>query len=376
MSLNAIIPAGGIGTRTGLHYNKIFYKIDGEEVILRTLRPFLAIEEITRVILVCNPRDRQQMASLVEGMDKVVLVDGGATRTESVRNGLAMLEEDAEYVIIHDGARPYITTSLIMATVEEARRSGSATLYTPITDTIKRVDENMHIVGTPNRSEYVCIETPQTFKVNRIKHAYAESHGEFTDDTQVYERFYGSVSLVLGSKDNKKITSPEDLVRRYTFGLGFDTHKLVEGRRLVLGGIEVPHTKGLLGHSDADVLTHAIMDSLLSAGGLRDIGVLFPDTSAEFKDIYSIELLERVHDMLLERGYRIDSISAVIMAEKPKLKDYIPLMVEKLASTLHIDRSAINLSATTMEGLGIVGREEGISSKAMCALVKLEDTAI
>ena len=230
----------------------------------------------------------------------------------------------------------------------------------------------MNIVDTPNRNEYITIETPQTFSVDKIRYAYEHNDECLTDDTQVYEKFFGPVTLVLGSKANKKITSKEDLEGSYRVGIGFDTHKLVEGRKLILGGIEVPHNKGLLGHSDADVLTHAIMDSVLSAGGLRDIGVLFPDTDNEFKDIYSIRLLEKVYEEITLRGYKIGNISAVIMCQKPKLKNYIPLMVECIANTLHTEKSNINISATTTEGIGLVGREEGISSKSICLLVKRE----
>ena len=370
MIANAIIPCGGVGARTGLKYNKIFYKIFDKEVILHTLTPFLSIDEITRIIVVYNKSDEDKMHELLDGIDKVMLVEGGASRTESVKNGLAVLDDDAEYVIIHDGARPYIDRRLIVATLEAAQRSGGATLYSPITDTIKRVDENMNIIDTPNRNEYVTIETPQTFEVAKIKYAYEHNNENLTDDTQVYEKYFGKVELVLGSRKNKKITSSDDLEENYRVGIGFDTHKLVEGRKLVLGGITVPHTKGLLCHSDADVLTHAIMDSVLSAGGLRDIGVLFPDNDPAFKDIYSINLLERVYEEIDKKGYRVGNISAVLMAEKPKLKDYIPLMIDMIAKTMHTERSNINISATTTEGIGMVGREEGMSAKSICLLIK------
>ena len=212
MSTNAIIPCGGVGSRTGLDYNKIFYKIDGEEVILKTLRPFLAIDDITKVIVVYNKADRERLETLTRDMPKVVLVEGGATRSESVRNGLMAVDNDADTVTIHDGASPYIRESLIVECIESARIHGGATLYTPITDTIKRIDKDMHIVDTPDRREYIAIETPQTFNTERIKYAYEHIESSLTDDTQVYEQFYGPVALVLGDKSNIKITSPEDLV--------------------------------------------------------------------------------------------------------------------------------------------------------------------
>ncbi len=184
----------------------------------------------------------------------------------------------------------------------------------------------------------------------------------------MFERFFGGVKLVSGDKNNIKITSKEDLPVSYRSGIGYDTHRLVKGRKLILGGIEIPHDKGLLGHSDADVLTHAITDSILSASGERDIGVLFPDNDAKYKDIYSISLLKEVYRIITAKGYSVVNISAVVMAEKPKLRDYIPLMAKKLADTLGIDETSVNISATTTEGIGLVGREEGISSKAVCLL--------
>lgn len=365
--INAIIPCGGIGKRTGLSYNKIFYPIDGAPLIVKTVDAFLKIDEITKIIIVYNESDKARIKELFKGNEKITLTAGGESRSDSVRAGLKAVESDAKYVVIHDGARPFVTDKLIRSVIDASKEEGGATLYIPVTDTIKHV-VNGEIESTPNRDEYVLIETPQAFDVEKLRYAYAHIEESLSDDTQVYERFFGSAKLVLGDKKNIKITSKEDLPISYRSGIGYDTHRLEKGRKLVLGGIEIPHSKGLLGHSDADVLTHAVMDSLLNASGERDIGVLFPDTDSKYKDIYSILLLEEVYRRLVEKGYRIVNISAVVMAEKPKLKDYIPQMTKQLAETLNMDANSVNISATTTEGIGLVGREEGISSQAVCLL--------
>lgn len=366
--INAIIPCGGVGKRSGLSYNKIFYPIDGAPLIVKTVRAFLSVEEITKIIVVYNEADRLRMEELFGDNEKIVLTVGGESRSESVKAGLDAVDGDAEYVVIHDGARPFVTDKLIRSVIDAAKEeTGGATLYIPVTDTIKRV-LNGEIDSTPNRDEYALIQTPQAFNTEKLKYAYSRLKEPLSDDTQVFERFFGGVKLVSGDKNNVKITSKEDLPVSYRSGIGYDTHRLVKGRKLILGGIDIPHEKGLLGHSDADVLTHAITDSILSASGERDIGVLFPDNNAKYKDIYSISLLKEVYRIITAKGYSVVNISAVVMAEKPKLRDYIPLMAKKLADTLGIDETSVNISATTTEGIGLVGREEGISSKAVCLL--------
>ena len=179
----------------------------------------------------------------------------------------------------------------------------------------------------------------------------------------------------MGSSNNVKITYPEDFdlftqIKDIRFGVGFDCHKLVENRKLILGGIEIPHDKGLLGHSDADVLTHAIMDAILSSLSLRDIGYHFPDKDPAYKDADSMKLLENVLLLIKEKGYRVKSISATIMAEKPKLLSFIPKITNNLSTALNISESDVGIGATTLEGLGFVGREEGICVHATAITIK------
>ena len=220
------------------------------------------------------------------------------------------------------------------------------------------------------------VQTPQAFLVKDIKKAYSLAKDKtFNDDGEVYSKYIGDIHTVKGDAKNVKLTFKEDFdvlsqTNACRFGTGFDCHKLVSGRDLILGGIKIPHSKGLLGHSDADVLTHAIMDAILSASAMRDIGYHFPDTDKKYKDISSIKLLKQVMKIIGKENYKVKSISAVIMAEKPKLLKYIPLITENLASVLKIDKSMVGIGATTLEGLGFVGREEGICVNATALLEK------
>ncbi|MBO5713371.1 MAG: 2-C-methyl-D-erythritol 2,4-cyclodiphosphate synthase, partial [Clostridia bacterium] len=217
-------------------------------------------------------------------------------------------------------------------------------------------------------------KTPQAFMVNDLKKAYSLCENEefFTDDAGVYCNYVGKCKLVEGGEDNVKLTYPEDFntVSEIKVGTGFDLHKLVENRKLILGGIEIPHDKGLLGHSDADVLTHAIMDALLSSLSMRDIGYHFSDKDAEFKDISSMVLLERVMKMITDAGYVVNNVSAVVMAEKPKMAKFVPSITENLAKAMNISVNNLGITLTTLEGIGVVGREEGIAVQAYCSVKK------
>ena len=297
---------------------------------------------------------------------------GGNTRTESVRRGLEAIGE-SEFVAIHDGARPFVSPALINATIESAKKYGSGIAAVRSTDTVKEA-ENGTFIKSLSREKLWNVQTPQTFSLAQIKKAYNDINGDYTDDSEVYSLAGFSPKIVEGEYGNVKITTESDL---YGFmpstariGTGFDVHELVMGRPLVLGGITVPHNKGLSGHSDADALAHAIMDALLSAAGLQDIGVLFPDTDKSTEGISSMLLLERVNEKIRAAGYEVGNISSVIMAQKPKLATHIQSMRQNLANELKIELSKINISATTTEHLGIIGEEKGIAASAVCILTR------
>jgi 2-C-methyl-D-erythritol 2,4-cyclodiphosphate synthase len=269
-------------------------------------------------------------------------------------------------VLIHDGARPYVSEEIISDSIEKVRLYGSGVSAVKETNSLK-VTENGDTYAV-NRDNYYIIQTPQTFNTQKLKLAY-KLNSSATDDSEIYEKAGNKVALCKGDYANKKLTSPSDFApSSFRIGHGFDVHQLVENRKLILGGIEIPHDKGLLGHSDADALIHAIMDALLSAVGKRDIGCLFPDNDNTFKDIDSKILLRKVMQEI--KPYTPVNISAVIMAQKPKMSPHIDQMRSALASILEIDIEDINVSATTTEKLGIVGEEKGIACSAVALLTK------
>lgn len=375
MKINVVIPCGGSGSRANLNQNKILQPINDIPMLERTVTPFAGLKNVTRIIVPCQPCDMEAIAKCLQaikqlGFAEAMLVKGGSTRTESVKNALCSLEDDCDIVIVHDGARPNVKTELIEKCIAAAVKYGSGIAVTPSTDTVATIKDDI-IIDIPDRNKIVNIQTPQAFNKDSLLRAYSMIDKEiFTDDSSVYLKYIGNPHYVLGDKTNKKFTYKEDFdpIANATIGYGFDTHKLVENRRLILGGVEIPHDKGLLGHSDADVLTHAIMDALLSACGLRDIGVQFPDSDPKYKDADSMELLREVREMMKTKKLVCDSLSAVIIAQKPKLMNYIPLMEKRLARTLGMAAYKVNISATTTEGMGYEGREEAISSRAAVIL--------
>ena len=356
---SVIIAAAGSGTRMGNGENKIFLDINGVPMIRATVDKFMGIDGVKEIIVAYNKSDLDRIKGILSDYN-VIYVEGGATRTQSVSNALKSVT--CPYVMIHDAARPYVTKALIKRVMDKTAEGCACIPVVSVKDTVKLVSGN-EVKSTLNRDELKLVQTPQGFETAKLIDAY-KSANNMTDDSAVYEAAGYKVYTVDGDYKNIKITTKDDL-NKTRIGNGFDTHRLVEGRKLILGGVEIPHDKGLLGHSDADVLVHAIMDALLSSAGLRDIGYYFPDTDNQYKDISSIELLKRVKGLLDEKNLKVINISASILDEKPKLSKYIPSMKENIARVLEINASDIGISATTTEGIGLVGREEGISVYAV-----------
>lgn len=372
----AVIVAAGRGTRFGRPYNKVFHQIDGETVLSRCLRA-LARSNIFDGIYCVIARDDENLfrqtlqtentASLVHG-----IAYGGDTRTASVLNGLDALPEDARIVAIHDAARCFVPESVVRACVESALKWGSGVPATSVTDTVKEIAGDLAI-RTLNRDKLRCVQTPQTFRLAELKAAYEEFDGVATDDASVYEAKYGGVRLVCLPEcaENIKITLPSDGERKehaMRIGMGYDAHRLVEGRKLILCGVEFPYEKGLLGHSDADVATHALMDALLGAAGLGDIGKLFPDSDPAYKGVSSLKLLEHVMSLLRSRGYKLCSCDITIVAQRPKMMHKRDEMIRMLAQTMQVDAGLISVKATTTEGMGFEGEGLGISASAVALL--------
>ena len=367
--LGAVILCGGKGERTGLPYNKVLHAVGQKTVLERVLDTFSQCG-FSKITVVASKSDFDKIRELSEGYDGITVAIGGATRAESVLNGLKACPCDI--VAIHDGARPYATKELVLRTIAAVKEFGSVVAAVPATDTVKMIFDGA--AKSLPRDQLVNMQTPQTFIYSEILRAYKSLETAVTDDAEAFERIGGKVHIVDGEYSNIKITTASDLYRcvpaACRIGVGYDVHRLAENRPLILGGINVPYDKGLLGHSDADVLTHAIMDALLSAADCPDIGVLFPDTDDRYLGASSIALLREVLRVIGSRGYTVQSVSAVIIAQAPKLMHVIPDIRKNLAEVIGIDASRLNVSATTTEKLGTIGKAQAIASSATCILTE------
>lgn len=369
----AIVLAAGSGTRCGGDGNKMFIRIGGLTVLERTLSAFEQSGCFNHIALVYRACDRDETKDAAERSLSLPfsLVEGGSERQFSVKNALDAVS-GAGLVAVHDGARCFISPEAIRRCVEKARETGAAAAGVNTRDTIKVTDGGL-IVETLDRSRLVNIQTPQVFRFDWLKKAHEAAAADGfigTDECVLLERIGLPVSLVAAGSDNIKITTQEDVMlarllagETIRTGTGYDAHRLVTGRPLMLGGVAVPHTHGLSGHSDADVLLHAVMDALLGAAALGDIGAHFPCTE-EFRDASSMDLLARTRDLLAQKGFRVIHIDATLVLERPKIAPYIALMRGNIARALGIGADAVSVKATTTEGLGFEGRGEGASAMA------------
>lgn len=362
----AVLVAAGASSRMG--FDKLYYKIGGEEVLLRAFRALDGHPDISRVVVVTG-EDINRAKALLESappQKPVEFVRGGDCRAASVAAGVALCGDSL--VAVHDAARPFVSAGLVSRVVQAARETGAAAPALPVKDTVKQAEGGV-VLRTLPRSGLAAVQTPQVFDGPAYKKALAalprEELPEMTDDCMVMERAGHRVRLVQGEESNYKITTRADLPREDALpriGHGYDVHAFAEGRRLVLGGVEIPHEKGLMGHSDADVLLHAVSDALLGAVALGDIGRHFPDTDPAYKGADSLVLLEKVGVLLRENGYAPHNIDATAVCQAPRLAPHIGRMRANIAGALGVGEEAINVKATTEERLGFTGRGEGISA--------------
>ena len=369
----AIITCAGSGTRAGFGYNKLLKDLGGITPFEKCVGVFSRVKKIDRIIITCSKNDLEIFKQKCDGIGaKADFVLGGQTRTESVGNALN-LTDDNDVVLIHDGARCFITEEIIENCISSVLEFGTGIVAIPSTDTIAETDGFGKIVKTERKNKY-SVQTPQGFIAGNLKKAYSmiKEGEEFTDESGLYAKYIGFPKIVEGSPINKKLTTPEDftIAENVYVGTGFDLHVFEVGRKLILGGIEIPHDKGLLGHSDADVLTHGIMDAMLSASCLGDIGRHFPDTDPKYKGISSMKLLEEVVKLVNKSGYKLKNVSSVIMAQKPKLAKFVDTIRDNLALALGVEKHCVGITCTTLEGIGTVGREEGIAVQSYCTLIK------
>lgn len=372
-----IIAAAGTGKRMGSSIPKQYLKIGGEPILLKSVRAFCDNKEIDWIVVVTNGDYIQACLEMKDryGLDKIqAVIEGGEERQDSVYRAIVEIDRlcpEIEYVLVHDGARPFVRQETINAVLEAAEEKGAAVACVPVKDSIRQ-EKDGESANLPRQRLYA-VQTPQGFQKEILRKAYEQAFADGyygTDDATLAERIGQSVTLVRGTYDNIKITTREDMPMESRVGTGFDVHQLKEGLPLVLGGVKIPFEKGLLGHSDADVLVHALMDALLGAAALGDIGRHFPDTDPQYRGISSMELLRRVKGLLDKDGWRVGNVDITLMAQRPKIKSLIGDMTDNLSKTLDLETCRINIKGTTTERLGFVGREEGIAAQAVCLLYR------
>ena len=385
MKTIVIMLAGGQGTRMNCGKNKILIPLCGKPVIQRSIEAFISFAD--EMIIVTRPEDKDEILSAVSPLKLSFpwrTVCGGITRQESVLNALrAVSAEENDVILIHDAARCLVDSPVIERVIQSVLLYGSGIPGIPVTSTCKICGPDSFVQNTPDRSSLYEIQTPQGFFAGLIIPAAlkaAEEHFEGTDDASLLEHNHHPVRIVPGSSRNFKLTEPDDIVRARVMlqgednsmriGMGYDVHRLVPDRKLILCGVDIPYQFGLLGHSDADVALHALMDAMLGACALGDIGQLFPDTDERYRGISSMELLRETNTVLSAAGFTLCNVDITIVAQQPKILPWIPQMVANISSLLCLPESSVSIKATTTEKLGFEGRREGISSFAVCSVVR------
>lgn len=376
----AIVLAAGSGRRLG-GVPKAFLPLAGRAVLDRVLAAVLTPAEIATAVVVAPPARLDDARVVAAAYPKVTaVIPGGAERQDSVAAGLAATGE-AAWVLVHDAARPLASPALVRRVLLAARETGAATAGLAARDTVK-VASGGTVTETLDRRSIWLTQTPQAFRRPLLldAHARAAARGlRATDDAALVEAMGGMVRVVEGETTNLKITTAEDLAIAEALlragapedrrtGLGYDAHRLVPGRPLLLGGVAIPFDRGLAGHSDADAVLHAVIDGLLGAAGLPDIGQQFPPEDPAFAGADSRALLARAVERIRESGFVPLAADVVIIAEAPRLAAHLPAMRRAIAEGLVVPEGAVGLKATTTDGLGAIGRGEGIAAQAVVTI--------
>ena len=380
---DALIVAAGRGQRFGGGLPKQYMELAGVPLLRHSLRAFAAHPGIARVRAVIHPDDRDLYDAAAQGLDLAEPVAGGSQRQESVLRGLESLAQRApQRVLIHDGARPFVSAAVIDRVLGALETSVGAIAALPVVDTLKRADDGQ-IAGTQDRHGLWGAQTPQGFSFAEILAAHRAAAGEtLTDDAAVAERAGLAVALVEGSRENLKVTSQDDLrtAERWLrgapeqagaeirVGQGFDVHAFGPGDHVTLCGLRIDHDAGLVGHSDADVGLHALTDAILGALGAGDIGSHFPPSDPQWKGADSGVFLQRAGDLVSDRGGRILHLDLTLICERPKIGPHRSAMVARVAELLELSGARVSVKATTTEKLGFTGRGEGIAAQAIATL--------
>lgn len=371
-----IIVAAGRGSRAGGDMPKQYRPLLGKSVLRRTIEAFRAADPDARILCVIHPDDMDFYRAVTEGLALIDPVPGGATRQQSVANGLAALAAHApDYVLVHDAARPFMTKAVYHGVLAALAEGAQAVVPgVAVTDTLKRAPEKQ-IERTVDRTDLYAVQTPQGFPYPALRNAHANApHQDFTDDAAVMEAAGASVTVSAGERANFKLTTPEDFTRAeeklmlmmadVRTGTGFDVHRFEPGDHVWLCGIKVPNTQSLKGHSDADVALHALTDAILAAIADGDIGQHFPPTDERWRGAPSHEFLSFAAERVRARGGIIAHLTVTIICERPKVGPHMQAMRTRIADIAGIDMDRVSVQATTTEKLGFTGRDEGIAAQA------------
>lgn len=370
---SAVIVAGGSGSRMGRP--KQMLPLGAKPVLVRTVEAFLQTPEIKEIVVVTPPENRAELQKRFPG---IVFADPGKTRLLSVKNGFLKTSAASQLVAVHDGARPLVESAHISACLQAARQYGAAVLAVPVKDTVK-VCEGGFVQNTLDRAVLWAAQTPQCYRRPVLAEAlekFGQEEGA-TDESQLVEKLGIKVRVVPSSYKNNKITTPEDLIFAeallensviYRTGFGFDLHRLEPGRKLFIGGAEIPHTKGFLGHSDGDLVLHALCDAVLGALCAGEIGILFPPTDESIKGISSVKIVKKVLEIVRSHHAQIEHIDATIITQEPKIKPHYETVRKSLAEVFEMPLENVSFKSKSHEHVGEIGRGEAAMCHAVATL--------
>jgi 2-C-methyl-D-erythritol 4-phosphate cytidylyltransferase/2-C-methyl-D-erythritol 2,4-cyclodiphosphate synthase len=396
-SAACVMVAAGAARRMGAlagGRSKAFLRLRGATLLEHACAAFDAVPAVREIVLVVRPEDRgaaEELRRAAPALAKVTaIVPGGPERHDSVRLGLAAVAPESGLVCVHDAARPLVEARTIEAALDAAARAGASLVAVPVADTLKRAEE-ARAVETFDRARIFAAQTPQCFRTALLRELCERARKDGfrpTDDAALHERYVGPVAIVAGSATNLKITTPDDLrvaeallaardaardgggsmkdLQRV--GVGFDSHRLEQGRRCILGGVELPHPSGPAGHSDGDCVLHALTDALLGAAGLDDLGTLFPDTDERWRGADSARLLALALERVRAAGWRPTNVDLVIATDGPRIAPQRAAMRARIAGLLGLDPDAVNVKGKTLEGLA--GPKDAVVAHAVCLLAR------
>jgi 2-C-methyl-D-erythritol 2,4-cyclodiphosphate synthase/2-C-methyl-D-erythritol 4-phosphate cytidylyltransferase len=381
-NVSAILLAAGQSKR--FNQDKTFFEIDGIPIAIKSLQTILDLEFIDDVIIVSSKENYEKFTNYFKDKDKdkdyykkIKIILGSDSRTASFMKAFDFINANnisIDFLIIHDAARPYVSKKLYEEGISLLETYDAVIPGLPPTDTVKIIDESDFVTSTLDRSKLINVQTPQFFNkkvfFNNIKNLIPSE--AYTDDSSLLDGTSVKIKVIPGESENKKITIKNDTENKLNFyGTGFDIHQLINGEKLRIGGIDISVPFSLQGHSDGDVLIHSIIDSLLGAASLGDIGKYFPSSNKSLKNIDSTIMLEEVKEKIINNGFRIVHIDNTIIAQKPRMSDHIEEMKLNISKILKIKKKQINIKSTTTDFIGIIGSEKAIASQSICSLKRM-----